>query len=140
MVERPVVTRAIGSEIGADEAIELCVAVGWGTAEQYRMGLVRDALDNTMLLVQARTDDGRLVGMARVFGDGHYVSHLSEILVHPEYQRLGVGRAMLDLIKKECQGTTLYVDGLRPNADYFLGSDLEQPTTQLFSRRAYSLA
>jgi ribosomal protein S18 acetylase RimI-like enzyme len=140
MVERPVVTRAIGSEIGADEAIELCVAVGWGTAEQYRMGLVRDALDNTMLLVQARTEDGQLVGMARVFGDGHVVSHLSEIVVHPEYQRIGVGRAMLDLIKKECQGTALYVDGLRPNADYFVGADFEQPATPVFSRRVYSLA
>jgi ribosomal protein S18 acetylase RimI-like enzyme len=140
MVERPVVTRAIGSEIGADEAIELYAAVGWGTAEQYRMGLVRDALDNTMLLVQARTADGRLVGMARVFGDGQLVSHLSEILVHPEFQRMGVGRAMLDLVKKECRGTALYVDGFRPNADFFLGSGSSQPEPHIFSPRAYSLA
>ncbi len=140
MVERPVVTRAIGSEIDADEAIELYAAVGWGTAEQYRMGLVRDALDNTMLLVQARTSDGRLVGMARVFGDGHLVSHVSEILVHPDFQQIGVGRAMLDLVKKECRGTDLYVDGFRPNADFLLGAGLKQPELALSSRRVYSLA
>ena len=140
MLERPVVTRAIGSEIGAEEAIELYAAVGWGRAEEYRMGLVRDALDNTMLLVQARMEDGRLVGMARVFGDGQQVSHLSEILVHPEYQQIGVGRAMLELIKKECQGTALYVDGFRPNADLFLGAGLQRVDGEVSSRRAYSLA
>jgi ribosomal protein S18 acetylase RimI-like enzyme len=104
------------------------------------MGLVRDALDKTMLLVQARTDDDRLVGIARVFGDGHYASHVSEIVVHPEYQRIGVGRAMLDLIKRECQGTELYVDGFRPNADFLLGSELDLSGSPLLSRRAYSLA
>ena len=41
-------------------------------------------------------DEGRLVGVARVLTDGHYYAALADILVHPEYQRRGIGRALMN--------------------------------------------
>ena len=40
-------------------------------------------------------DGGRLVGLARVVSDGHTIAYLQDILVHPEEQRTGVGKALM---------------------------------------------
>jgi GNAT superfamily N-acetyltransferase len=47
------------------------------------------------LVVTARLDDGRLVGIARSLTDGAYVTYLSDLAVDGDLQRKGVGRDLV---------------------------------------------
>lgn len=76
------------------EALDLYDAVGWGayTAEP-------DVLERSLLgsrhVVTARRD-GRLLGLARVVGDGATLTSLQDVLVRPEAERQGIGRRLVE--------------------------------------------
>jgi len=42
-------------------------------------------------------DGDRLVGSIRVLTDGYFFATIREILIHPEYQRRGIGRRLMEL-------------------------------------------
>lgn len=48
------------------------------------------------------------IGMGRIVGDGAVICYIQELIVHPDYQRKGVGKALM----KELIG---YVESLREN-------------------------
>ena len=76
--------------LGMDETEALYREVGWTT---YAVTL-EAALAGSSRVVVARRD-GRLVGLARVISDGATICYLQDVLVHPEAQRAGVGRALV---------------------------------------------
>ena len=80
-----------GNEISADEYNSLRKSVGW---KELDAAPARRGLDNSMLVVVARRD-GEAVGSARVIGDGGYMYLIADVMVRPDCQRLGVGKAML---------------------------------------------
>lgn len=41
---------------------------------------------------------GSLVGLARVVGDGVTIAYLQDVLVHPRFQRRGIGRRLVELV------------------------------------------
>lgn len=48
-----------------------------------------------------RADDGTLAAMGRVLGDGGWYFHIADMATHPDHQRRGIGRAVLeDLIAR----------------------------------------
>ena len=47
--------------------------------------------------------DSKLVGVIRVVGDGSSVVFVQDLLVYPEYQRQGIGTALLKMIMEEYQ-------------------------------------
>jgi len=53
------------------------------------------ALKNKAFLIVA-TDDDRTVGMTRLIADGAYIAVIVDVIVLPEYQGRGIGRAMMD--------------------------------------------
>ena len=55
---------------------------------------------NANLIVVCRVD-GRLVGIARSISDFSYVTYLSDIAVSRDYQRSGIGRALIDATRQE---------------------------------------
>ena len=52
------------------------------------------------LLVLAAYEDGALVGLIRVVGDGQTIVFVQDILVHPSCQRRGIGTALLKEVLK----------------------------------------
>lgn len=56
---------------------------------RYEMPKVREALAKTTNI--GAWDGGRLVGVVRVLSDGYTFSVIADILVDPDYQRLGIG-------------------------------------------------
>lgn len=44
-------------------------------------------------------DGGRLVGLAAAMDDGVMTAYVHYLLVRPEYQRRGIGRRMVELVK-----------------------------------------
>ncbi|GAB2542058.1 GNAT family N-acetyltransferase [Brachybacterium huguangmaarense] len=77
-----------------DEVLALYDAVGW-TAYTRDPGALARGLDGSAHVVAARDADGRLVGLARVVGDGATIAYLQDVLVDPSVQRSGIGRALV---------------------------------------------
>ncbi|MGC5617183.1 GNAT family N-acetyltransferase [Georgenia sp. Z1491] len=70
------------------ELIELYDAVGW-TAYTREPDRLAAAVAGSAAVATAR-DSGRLVGLARVVGDGHTIAYLQDILVAPSHRRRGI--------------------------------------------------
>ena len=54
----------------------------------------RIALDNSLYTIIALIDE-KPVGMARVVGDGGFVYFICDVIVHPDYQSGGIGKALI---------------------------------------------
>jgi GNAT superfamily N-acetyltransferase len=69
-------------------------AVGWG---EYTEDVITRSLPNTIYCLCAYEAD-RIIGMARIIGDGGMVYYIQDVIVLPEYQRQGIGTQMMDKI------------------------------------------
>lgn len=58
--------------------------------------LVETGLINTFYAVVAVTDSQQVVGMGRIIGDGAIYFHISDVIVHPDYQKMGIGRMIMN--------------------------------------------
>jgi ribosomal protein S18 acetylase RimI-like enzyme len=79
----------------AEEFIELRRLIGWGETDLI---MVKSSLANSLFHVVVRTQ-GRLVGMARVVGDGVMYFYIQDVVVAPEYQNQGIGKLLMDRIE-----------------------------------------
>lgn len=82
----------VGS-VERDELISLYGSVGWTAYTDDPDALVRAVAASTFV-VTAR-HDGELIGLARGLSDDVSIFYLQDLLVRPEWQRHGVGRALL---------------------------------------------
>jgi len=73
------------------EYLELRRQVGWKRLTERQAEL---ALENCIYSLSAY-DDGKLIGMARVVGDGAVVCYIQDLIVLPEYQGRRVGSALM---------------------------------------------
>lgn len=88
------VTVCTADELEREEVLALYRSVGWSAYTESPDVLAR-ALAGSHRVVAARRG-GRLVGLARSVSDGATVVYLQDVLVHPEEQRRGVGRLLLE--------------------------------------------
>ena len=83
-----------------DEFIKLRQAVGWSCPEK---DVISNGLKNTLFSVCIEKDR-ELVGYGRVIGDGAFSLYIQDIIVIPEYQRLGLGSELMNEIIKYITG------------------------------------
>ncbi len=57
-------------------------------------------MKNSNLMVTA-WDDEKLIGIARSMTDFHYACYLSDLAVHRDYQKKGIGKRLLNLTLEE---------------------------------------
>ena len=72
--------------------LHLYNSVGWQTYTR-EPDTLRRALTNSLLVLAACRDD-RPVGLIRVVGDGETILFIQDLLVHPDFQRNGIGSAL----------------------------------------------
>ena len=77
----------------AEEILPLYEAVGW-TNYTRDPAMLQRAYANSLLTLAA-FDGDRLVGIVRAVGDGASVVFVQDLLVLPQYQRKGIGTALL---------------------------------------------
>ncbi len=78
------------------EILNLYKSVGW-TNYINNPKMLENAYVNSLRILGAYEDE-KLIGIIRVVGDGHSVVFIQDLLVYPEYQRQGVGTALLKQI------------------------------------------
>jgi GNAT superfamily N-acetyltransferase len=98
--------------VSRTEAIDLYDSVGWYGYTKDPDKLVR-SIAGSHLVLTARDDTGRLIGLARTISDGETICYVQDLLVRPDSQRAGVGRRlMLELQRaySECRFFVLSTD------------------------------
>ena len=85
------------TEFDLKEIMNLYSSVGWVNYTRNPQVLV-SAYKNSLLAIGAYDDDGRLVGIIRVVGDGASIVFVQDLLVLPEYRRRGIGSRLLDYV------------------------------------------
>lgn len=83
---------SMNDQINTEEVLELYLANNWSSAKKPEQLL--SALRNSHRLVTARYN-GRLVGLGNAISDGYLVVYFPHMLVHPDFQRLGIGKLMM---------------------------------------------
>ena len=84
------------------EILSLYESVGWDNYTKNPQMLKEAYLHS--LRIYAAYVDNKLVGIVRVVGDGSSVVFVQDLLVYPEYQRQGIGTALLKAIMEEYRG------------------------------------
>ncbi len=85
--------RTVESVATAD-LVELYESVEWGAYTRDPAALAT-AVSNSTYVVEARAGT-ELIGLARGLSDDSSIFYLQDILVRPDWQRRGVGKALLD--------------------------------------------
>ncbi|PZR63961.1 MAG: hypothetical protein DLM71_03715 [Chloroflexi bacterium] len=86
---------------------EINAAYAWAEWPQ-REGWRLDAVGRSCTWFAARqTDDGALIGIARLLDDGGLHAALWDVIVHPDRQRQGIGRALVELAVERCRDRRL---------------------------------
>lgn len=80
--------------VSPEEMLALAESVGFGPHRTLRRN--RRTLQASCFIATARCD-GRLVGLLRLIGDGAYILHIADLMVHPSQQGRGVGRRLVQL-------------------------------------------
>lgn len=85
-VENPVVT--------LEAVLPLYEAVGWTNYTQNPT-MLKEAYKNSLHILAALNEEGKLLGVLRAVGDGASILFIQDILVTPEYQHQGIGTKLL---------------------------------------------
>lgn len=113
----------------------LMAAVGWGNTSDYDATSVSRSLDSYPFIAHARSSDGVLVGYVSAFSDGAFSTFIGEVVVHPEYQSVGVGSMLLAAVEAEYRGVPVYAKPFRDQEGFFLRNGYRQaarPMSVLF--------
>lgn len=74
-------------------------SVGW-VGYTNDTGKLCRGLENSHLVLTARDESGRLLGLTRTLSDDESICYVQDLLVDPGFQRQGVGRALLEELKR----------------------------------------
>ena len=80
----------------AEEFVALRAAAGM---KERKITSAEKGIPNSLFWITLR-ESGTLVGMGRVVGDGGTVVQITDIAVHPKYQRQGYGTFLFEQIQK----------------------------------------
>ncbi|HOK45296.1 MAG TPA: GNAT family N-acetyltransferase [Bryobacteraceae bacterium] len=95
------ITYRIGNDLDLDQVIELYVASTLGERRPVDdRGRMEAMLRNANLVVTA-WDGELLVGIARSLTDFSYATYLSDLAVRVSHQRMGIGKELIRITKRE---------------------------------------
>ena len=112
-------TVVAGADLDIDEVVELYRSSGLGARRP-----IGDRARFTAMIVRADLvvvcrEQGRLLGIARSLSDFAYVTYLCDLAVALEYQRRGVGRALLEGTRAAAPDTKIVLLAAPDAAGYY---------------------
>lgn len=126
-----------GKAVTAQEFSSLMACVGWGG--DYTEELVQRSMTAYPFIAHARNPQGQLLGYVSAFSDYAFSTMLGELVVRPDAQGQGIGRALLHAVEQAFQGVPIYVKPFVAAQEFFLACGYQPPAsgmTVLFKRNA----
>ena len=109
----------VGNDLDLDQVVGVYVASTLGdrrpVGDRSRMAAM---LANANLVVSA-WDGDRITGIARCLSDFAYATYVSDLAVDRDYQRQGVGRALLARVQREGAPARIILLAAPAAADYY---------------------
>lgn len=87
----------IENSISVEEYLNIRASVGWLKVSETQ---ATKALENCLYNVKAVDDNGSIIGMGRVVGDGAVICYIQDLIVHPDYQGQSIGSKIVDMLKE----------------------------------------
>ena len=81
------------------EILPLYKAVGWSNYYEHPE-MIEKAYAGSLCILGAYEGE-ELVGIIRAVGDGYSILFIQDILVYPEYQRRGIGTALMNTLLEQ---------------------------------------
>ena len=76
---------------------------GWGSAS---VAQTQKALQNTLYSVTA-SNEGQVVGIGRLVGDGALIWYIQDLIVLPDYQGKGIGSALVQKMRHYVENSSV---------------------------------
>lgn len=86
--------------------------------DDYRC--IKGMVENSNLIITA-WDGAKLIGVARSITDFHYACYLSDLAVHEQYQKKGIGRELQALTQKQLGDRCKLILVAAPMANSYYG-------------------
>lgn len=83
-------------DLEASNIVELRRVLGWKEIDVHQL---EKGLKNTMFKVSIK-DNGKIIACGRLIGDYSCKGLLSDIMVHPDYQKQGLGKVVVTTLIK----------------------------------------
>ena len=113
------IERVAGADLDVAEVLGVYASSGLGdrrpVGDRARFAAM---LANANLVMTCRIG-GTLVGIARSVSDFSYVTYLSDIAVAKEFQRSGIGRALIDATRREAPAAKIVLLSAPAAAEYY---------------------
>lgn len=78
-------------EATVDEFIEMRKSVGWGYPDKEA---IKVGLENNLFSICIERGN-ELIGYGRVIGDGGFTLYIQDIIIKPQYQKMGLGSKIM---------------------------------------------
>lgn len=78
-----------------DEYKYLCESVGWTNYMNFEVA--ETSLKNSIHCITVK-DNEQIVGMGRIVGDGAIYFYIQDVVVHPDFQKHGIGNEIMNLL------------------------------------------
>lgn len=117
------------NEYNEKEILSLYQNVGW-TNYVNNPSMLKSAYENSLKILGAYENE-KLLGIIRVVGDGHSIVYIQDIIVLPEYQRHGIGTALLGKILEIYQNVyqkVLLTDNTEKTIQFYKAAGFEMDT------------
>lgn len=88
---------------------DLYESLGWNTHLGLPPSALKQALDNSWLVVSAYDEQGQLIGTGRVISDEVTNAYVCGLGIVPGYQGQGIGTSILAILTEKCAGRGLHV-------------------------------
>ena len=85
----------------ADSFFLLYQTTGWDEKGKKQVQQLHDAIGNSWYMVSAYSQN-ELIGCGRVISDGYLHAFITEMIIHPSYQRQGIGKVILNKLLQKC--------------------------------------
>lgn len=111
------------------EILNLYQSVGWINYTN-NPNMLKNAYANSLKILGAYENE-KLIGIIRVVGDGYSIVFIQDIIVLPEYQRHGIGTALLKKILEIYQNVyqkSLLTDNTDKTIQFYKSVEFEMDT------------
>ena len=73
----------------------LCESVGWSNHMNFEVA--ETSLRNSIYCITVKNHE-HILGMGRIVGDGAIYFYIQDVVVHPDYQKHGIGNEIMNLL------------------------------------------